>query len=348
MKGGDIRDQFGVNQWMEQKKVITSLDLAKRKTSCPDCGRSTGTWSSWTRPTGCPGRRRARKTAATPWASCCATQRPHPDAHGHTPQGRPENFSLFLQLLDRTPMRTSVDPRGDGTPPRAVLSAPHQGGDGLLPGTPRGRRPGRPRRSSPSAFRTPWTSRSTVPSSSFTGRDPLREAPERPAARPGRRPRARAVGFLMSLYQRRLASSTHAMRRSLENRARRLEEGLKRARSWPGWRRRISPIRKSWRKWRKRARAAGGDARGHHAGRQRRAGARGDRRAASLAARPVGRRGLRAEAKLSKLKELLQKEGFFDDPDQRLLSSPSSRTRWTTWSSAARAGASGSAASTAA
>ena len=33
----------------------------------------------------------------------------------------------------------------------------------------------------------------------------------------------------MSLYQRRLASSTYAMRRSLENRTRRLEEGLKRA-----------------------------------------------------------------------------------------------------------------------
>ena len=42
-------------------------------------------------------------------------------------------------------------------------------------------------------------------------------------------PRARAVGFLMSLYQRRLASSTYAMRRSLENRARRLADGLKRA-----------------------------------------------------------------------------------------------------------------------
>ena len=40
--------------------------------------------------------------------------------------------------------------------------------------------------------------------------------------------RARAVGFLMSLYQRRLASSTYAMRRSLENRAKRLEDGLKR------------------------------------------------------------------------------------------------------------------------
>ena len=33
----------------------------------------------------------------------------------------------------------------------------------------------------------------------------------------------------MSLYQRRLASSTHAMRRSLENRTNRLEEGLKQA-----------------------------------------------------------------------------------------------------------------------
>jgi len=30
MKGSDIRDQFGVNQWLEQKKDITSLDLAKR------------------------------------------------------------------------------------------------------------------------------------------------------------------------------------------------------------------------------------------------------------------------------------------------------------------------------
>jgi SNF2 family DNA or RNA helicase len=30
MKGSDIRDQFGMNQWMEQQRVIASLDLAKR------------------------------------------------------------------------------------------------------------------------------------------------------------------------------------------------------------------------------------------------------------------------------------------------------------------------------
>src|SRR5271157_3338685 len=49
------------------------------------------------------------------------------------------------------------------------------------------------------------------------------------AAAQGDDPRAFAVGFLMALYQRRLASSTHALRHSLENRARRLTEGLKRA-----------------------------------------------------------------------------------------------------------------------
>ena len=35
MKGSDIRDQFGVNQWMEQKQIITSLDLAKRTEILP-------------------------------------------------------------------------------------------------------------------------------------------------------------------------------------------------------------------------------------------------------------------------------------------------------------------------
>ena len=35
LKGSDIRDQFGVNQWLEHKHVITSLDLAKRADILP-------------------------------------------------------------------------------------------------------------------------------------------------------------------------------------------------------------------------------------------------------------------------------------------------------------------------
>ena len=53
------------------------------------------------------------------------------------------------------------------------------------------------------------------------------------AAAEGDDPRARAVGFLMALYQRRLASSTYAIAASLENRARRLDEGLKNAQESP-------------------------------------------------------------------------------------------------------------------
>ena len=34
-KGSDIRDQFGVNQWLEQKQIVTSLDLAKRTEILP-------------------------------------------------------------------------------------------------------------------------------------------------------------------------------------------------------------------------------------------------------------------------------------------------------------------------
>ncbi len=35
LKGGDIREQFGINQWLENRQIITSLDLAKRETILP-------------------------------------------------------------------------------------------------------------------------------------------------------------------------------------------------------------------------------------------------------------------------------------------------------------------------
>src|SRR5215467_12824904 len=35
LKGQDIREQFGVNQWLERNRVITSLDLAKRQDILP-------------------------------------------------------------------------------------------------------------------------------------------------------------------------------------------------------------------------------------------------------------------------------------------------------------------------
>src|SRR5208282_5365328 len=30
LRGGDLREQYGINQWLERPRIITSLDLAKR------------------------------------------------------------------------------------------------------------------------------------------------------------------------------------------------------------------------------------------------------------------------------------------------------------------------------
>ena len=35
LKGSELRAQFDVNQWMQQPKVVTSLDLAKREEILP-------------------------------------------------------------------------------------------------------------------------------------------------------------------------------------------------------------------------------------------------------------------------------------------------------------------------
>ena len=98
VKGGDIRDQFGVNQWLEQKKIITSLDLAKRSEILP--GLRQVQWDliivdeahrmSWTPP--------ARKTARYALGELLRDTSDHFLMLTATPhKGDPENFSLFLQ-----------------------------------------------------------------------------------------------------------------------------------------------------------------------------------------------------------------------------------------------------------
>jgi len=140
------------------------------------------------------------------------------------------------------------------------------------------------------------------------------------AAAQGDDPRARAVGFLMSLYQRRLASSTHAMRRSLENRARRLADGLKRAQELA----RLAPpdlpdpeeLEEMEEEERERleqmleAITLSGNA---------------DQvreeieELRQLANQAQVVEDSNSKAKLSKLKDILHEEGFFDHSDQRLL-----------------------------
>jgi len=101
IKGDDIRDQFGVNQWLEQKQLITSLDLAKRTEILP--GLRQVQWDliivdeahrmSWSPPAG--------KTARYALGELLRDISDHMLLLTATPhKGDPANFTLFLQLLD--------------------------------------------------------------------------------------------------------------------------------------------------------------------------------------------------------------------------------------------------------
>jgi len=101
IKGQDIRAQFGVNQWLEQRRVISSLDLAKRADILP--GLRQVRWdlviideahrmSAANESHKSLRYRLGELLRDTSDHLLLLTARPH--------KGDPSNFSLFLQLLD--------------------------------------------------------------------------------------------------------------------------------------------------------------------------------------------------------------------------------------------------------
>ena len=322
LKGGDIRDQFGVNQWMEQHQVITSLDLAKRTEILP--GLRQVHWDlvivdeahrmSWSPP--------ARKTARYGLGELLRETADHFLLLTATPhKGDPVNFNLFLQLLD-------VDAFADVKSIHEAMT--------------RRRAPFYLRRTKEAMVYFPerQPDGSWVAEPIFTKRithtvDFQIDGPEfdlycevtrfvkRQSTRAAAQeddPRARAVGFLMALYQRRLASSTRAVHCSLQNRAKRLEQGLKHAEELirlvppelpdpeeleemeEGDRERLEEMIEA-------ASLAGNatDIRQEI----------GELRDLAAQAAKVEEAGV--EAKLSRLRALLHEQGFFDHPDERLL-----------------------------
>jgi len=322
LKGGDIRDQFGVNQWLEHRHVLTSLDLAKRTDIFP--GLKQVHWDlvivdeahrmSWTPP--------ARKTARYALGELLRDSTDHLLLLTATPhKGDSTNFSLFLQLLDedayadvksiRQAMNQRRAPFYLRRTKEAMVYFPERQSDGSWVAR--------------KIFtkRIPHTVDFQIDSDEFDlYRSVTRFVKQQSvkAAAQGDDPRARAVGFLMSLYQRRLASSTHAMRCSLENRARRLDTALKQAQELA----RIAPpdlpdpeeLEEMEESERERleqmleAITLTGDA-------QQVREEIAELKALASDAQRVEDSG--AEAKLSRLKDLLHQEGFFDHPEKRLL-----------------------------
>jgi len=322
LKGDDIRDQFGVNQWLEQKQLVTSLDLAKRTEILP--GLRQVHWDlvivdeahrmSWTPP--------ARKTARYALGELLRDSSDHMLLLTATPhKGDPANFSLFLQLLDPDAyadvrsIREAMDRRRAPFYLRrtkeAMVYFPERQADGSWVAK--------------KIFtkRIPRTVEFQIDGAEFDLYKAVTRFVKRQSARAaaaGDDPRARAVGFLMALYQRRLASSAHAVFCSLENRARRLEVGLKKAQELARTAPPDLPDPEDLEEMDERDRermeemleaiTLAGNAEEVRA-------EIAELKQLAEQAKAVEQAGV--EAKLSRLRNLLQEQGFFDHPEKRLL-----------------------------
>ena len=231
LKGGDLRDQFGVNQWLEQRQIITSLDLAKRTDILPGLRQVHWDLVIVDEAHRMSARDESHKSQRYRLGELLRDSADHILLLTATPhKGDAQNFTLFLQLLDRDAYAdvTSIHeamarrraPFYLRRTKEAMVYFPQRQGDGSWTARPVFTR------------RIPRTVDFAIDGPEFDLYQRVTRFVKRQSARAaavGDDPRARAVGFLMSLYQRRLASSTYALRRSLENRAKRLADGLERA-----------------------------------------------------------------------------------------------------------------------
>ena len=102
LKGGDIRDQFGVNQWLEQNQIITSLDLAKRTDILPGLRQVHWDLVIIDESHRMSARDETHKSQRYRLGELLRDSTDHILLLTATPhKGDPENFTLFLQLLDR-------------------------------------------------------------------------------------------------------------------------------------------------------------------------------------------------------------------------------------------------------
>jgi len=322
LKGSDLRDQFGVNQWMEQKKVITSLDLAKRDEILPGLRQVQWDFVIVDEAHRMSARDESHKSLRYKLGELLRDTSDHYLLLTATPhKGDPVNFTLFLQLLDhdayadvrsiQQAMTRQRAPFYLRRTKEAMVYFPERNEDGGWEAR--------------KIFtkRIPHTVDFAIDGEEFELYREITRFVKRQSARAaaeGDNPRARAVGFLMALYQRRLASSTRSMRRSLENRATRLDKGLKHAQDLvrtappdlPDWEE-LEEMEEGERERLERMLEAVTLA--GNADMVRREIA--ELRELAKEAENVEQSG--AEAKLGKLKALLESEGFFDHPDRRLL-----------------------------
>src|SRR2546426_2597531 len=232
LRGADLRAQYGVNPWKERGQIITSLDLARRLDVLPSL-RQAG-WDlvivdeAHPMSASAPDKKTLPHRLGEPLRDTkdrmvLLTATPH--------KGDPANFTLFLQLLDpdtfadvQSIKRAMEERRAPFYLRRlkeAMVYFPERQPDGTW--------------AARKIFtkRLPRTVRFNIDGPEYELYRAVtrfvRTQSAKAAARAEVDTRARALGFLMALFQRRLASSAWALRQSLERRANLMEKKLERA-----------------------------------------------------------------------------------------------------------------------
>ena len=322
LRGSNIRDQFGMNQWLDNNQIITSLDLAKREDIL--AGLKQATWDlviidEAHRMSASDESHKSQRYRLGEMLRDSAdnillmTATPH--------KGDPRNFTLFLQLLDQdayADVKSIEEAMARRRAPfylrrtkEAMVYFPERQENGEWATMP--------------VFtkRIPRTADFNIEGDElelYKDVTDFVKRQSRRAAAQGDDRRAHAIGFLMSMYQRRLASSTRSMKKSLENRARRLEDRLAHAQELASHAPPVLPDLEDIEEMDEHERerleeildaitmAESADQVRDEIS---------ELQALAVQSGKVEESGV--EAKLRRLHGILQEEGFFDDPDQRLL-----------------------------
>ncbi len=232
MTGSRLREAYAVNVWNQHDQIITSMDLAKLDYVLPSVQQA----EDWDlvivdEAHRMSARDAEHKSERYRLGEFMRDKTSHFLLLTGTPhKGDPENFCLFLQLLDQeayADVRSIQEAMQRREAPfylrrtkEAMLSFPERQPDGAW----KAKKLFTKRITHTVAFELEGEELDL-----YKAVTEYVKAQSRRAAEQGDDRRARAVGFLMAMYQRRMASSTHSLKESLRRRHKKLKEQLEKA-----------------------------------------------------------------------------------------------------------------------
>jgi superfamily II DNA or RNA helicase len=232
LRGADLRVQYGVNMWNEKAQIITSMDLAKREEILPSV-RQADDWDLVIVDEAhrMSARDSEHKSERYRLGELLREKTSHYLLLTATPhKGDPVNFSLFLQLLDQEAY-ADVKSIHDAMERREAACYLRRTKEVML-NFPKPQPDGTWKAAKLFTKRIPETVAFNLEGDEMELYKAVTHYVQRQSARAaeaGDERRARAVGFIMAMYQRRMASSTHSLRQSLLRRQKALKQLLETA-----------------------------------------------------------------------------------------------------------------------